>query len=193
MFKTYILGNGGFAQEVFEQIFLNEPGKLEFGGFIIIKKDKAHVINDDGVKLFNYDKQSNFIIGTSNYEWRKIFINHITRFYEINAVHFPNIQAYNAHLSGTGMQGVGNLFLCYSMMNANTDIGNFNTFNCYSSIHHDTTVGDNNFFAAYASAVPNRRIGDNNILQPGEVLYEDMEDNEILSSGVVHDGDLLKP
>ena len=77
MYKTYILGNGGFAQEVFEQIFLSGPGNLDFSGFIIIKKEKAHVINDDGVKLFNYDKNSSFIIGTSNYEWRKIFINHI--------------------------------------------------------------------------------------------------------------------
>ena len=192
MYKTYILGNGGFAQEVFEQIFLSGPGNFDFGGFIIIKKEKAHVINDDGVKLFNYDKNSSFIIGTSNYEWRKIFINHITRFYEINATHFPNVQAYNSHISGTSMQGVGNLFLCFSMMNANADIGNFNTFGCYSSVHHDTSVGDNNYFATYASAVPCRKIGDNNVLQPGEVLYEDMEDNEILSSGVVHDGNLLK-
>ena len=192
MYKTYILGNGGFAQEVFEQIFLSGPGNLDFGGFIIIKKEKAHVINDDGVKLFNYDKNSSFIIGTSNYEWRKIFINHITRLYEINATHFPNVQAYNSHISGTSMQGVGNLFLCFSMMNANADIGNFNTFGCYSSVHHDTSVGDNNYFATYASAVPCRKIGDNNVLQPGEVLYEDMEDNEILSSGVVHDGNLLK-
>jgi hypothetical protein len=89
------------------------------------------------------------------------------------------------------MQGVGNLYLCFTLINANADIGNFNTFNCYSSIHHDTTVGDNNFFAAYASSLPCRKIGDNNILQPGEVLYEDMEDDEILSSGVVHDGNLL--
>ena len=192
MYKTYILGNGGFAQEVFEQIFLSGTGNLDFGGFIIIKKEKAHVINDDGVKLFNYDKNSSFIIGTSNYEWRKIFINHITRFYEVDATHFPNVQAYNSHISGTSMQGVGNLFLCFSMMNANADIGNFNTFGCYSSVHHDTSVGDNNYFATYASSVPCRKIGDNNVLQPGEVLYEDMEDNEILSSGVVHDGDLLK-
>ena len=43
MYKKYILGNGGFAQEVFEQIILKEEAE-SFGGFIILKNDKAYCI-----------------------------------------------------------------------------------------------------------------------------------------------------
>ena len=63
MYKKYILGNGGFAQEVFEQIVLKE-GATSFGGFIILKKDKAYCISEDGATLFNHDEKSSFILGT---------------------------------------------------------------------------------------------------------------------------------
>jgi hypothetical protein len=48
MKKTYILGNGGYAQEVFEQIFLRNVIS-NFGGFIILKGNKAFLIGDEGV------------------------------------------------------------------------------------------------------------------------------------------------
>ena len=47
-------------------------------------------------------------------------------------------------------------------------------------------VGDNNFFHQYASARSCTAIGNSNILEAGEVLFEDMNNNEILSMGVVH-------
>jgi hypothetical protein len=43
VYKKYILGNGGFAQEVFEQIILKEEAE-SCGGFIILKKDKSNCI-----------------------------------------------------------------------------------------------------------------------------------------------------
>jgi hypothetical protein len=51
MKKTYILGNGGYAQEVFEQIFLRNVIS-NFGGFIILKDNKAFLIGDEGSSTF---------------------------------------------------------------------------------------------------------------------------------------------
>ena len=45
MNKLYILGNGSFAQEVFEQIIVANQIK-NFGGFIILKDDKAFCIGE---------------------------------------------------------------------------------------------------------------------------------------------------
>ena len=185
MYKKYILGNGGFAQEVFEQIILKEEAE-SFGGFIILKNDKAYCISEDGASLFNHDEKSSFIIGTSNKDWRNNFISYFTSYYPLNITHFPNIIAHNAHVSETGIMGIGNVFLSFSLLNANAEIGNFNTFNCYASVYHDCKLGDNNFLHQYASSKSNTTIGDNNVLDPGEVLFEDMQDNELLSMGLVH-------
>ena len=184
MNKKYILGNGGFAQEVFDQIILEQKDN-SFGGFIILKNDKAYCISEDGATLFNHDEHSAFILGTSNKEWRKNFINYFTSYYPIDVTHFPNIVAYNAHVAQTSILGVGNLFLSFSLINANAEIGNFNTFNCYSSVHHDSVLGDNNFFHQYASSKSNAQIGDDNVLDPGEVLFEEMHNDELLSMGII--------
>ena len=85
--------------------------------------------------------------------------------------------------------GIGNLFLSFSMLNANSEIGNFNTFNCYSSLHHDCSIGDNNFLHQYSKARANCKVGSGNILEAGEVLLQNMKDNGILCAGVVvYDG-----
>ena len=53
MYKTYLLGNGGYAQECFEQFVLG--GVIQdFGGFLILINDKAILLNEDGVNDFDY-------------------------------------------------------------------------------------------------------------------------------------------
>ena len=86
MKKTYILGNGGYAQEVFEQIFLRNVIS-NFGGFIILKDNKAFLIGDEGVAPFTYPKESAFILGTGNKAWRQLFIEHFLKYY-------PPLQTY---------------------------------------------------------------------------------------------------
>ena len=49
MNKLYILGNGSFAQEVFEQIIVANQIN-NFGGFIILKDDKAFCIGEEGAE-----------------------------------------------------------------------------------------------------------------------------------------------
>ena len=72
MKKTYILGNGGYAQEVFEQIFLRNVIS-NFGGFIILKDNKAFLIGDEGVAPFTYPKGFVFFISLFTYIYRTFF------------------------------------------------------------------------------------------------------------------------
>ena len=202
MKKTYILGNGGHAQEVFEQIFLRNVIN-NFGGFIILKDDKAFLIGDEGVAPFTYPRDASFLLGTANKIWRKAFTEHFFRYYEINIKHWPNAIAANAHISLSAQVGIGNVFLCFSMVNANAVIGNFNHFNCYSSVHHDNvmgnnnvlspycglmgnvTIGNNNFLGANVTITPKVTIGDSNTVSAGECVFDNMDDKEFFQSGII--------
>ena len=86
MKKIYILGNGSFAQEVFEQIIVANQIK-NFGGFIILKDNKAFCIGEEGAEAFNYPQDAQFILGTANPKWRKQFYNHFLGYYELNINH----------------------------------------------------------------------------------------------------------
>lgn len=200
--RTYILGNGGYAQECFEQFALN--GQMEnFEGFLIMKNEKLVLINEEGVEPFGYRSEANFLIGTGHKTWKKMFIDHLLEYYPLNITHFPNWISYNTHISQTSTLGVGNIFNCFSLINANARVGNFNLFNTYSCIHHDVRLGSYNTLSPYAAvlgycnvgnhntlgpaAVMTRRtnIGDDNHLSSGEHLFEDMSDRQFFKGGVV--------
>ena len=127
MNKLYILGNGSFAQEVFEQIIVANHIK-NFGGFIILKDGKAFCIGEDGAKAFTYPPEAQLILGTANPKWRTQFYNHFLGYYELNINHWPNMAAPNSYQSLSSTIGIGNLFLMFSLVNANTQVGNFNLF-----------------------------------------------------------------
>jgi len=203
--KVYILGNGGFAQEVFTQIILPQQIEDEFGGFIVMNDGKAILIGDEGSDKFHYRENSRFILGTGNKKWRRQFIEHFTSKYTKSVMHFPNVAAETAHISSLAKMGIGNVFCSYSMMNANAQIGSFNNFNAYASIHHDAVFGDNNVLSPYAGCmgfvkmgdenflgvntqiVPKTQIGNENTLSAGETLFEDMGNRQFFQSGIVTD------
>lgn len=203
--KVYILGNGGFAQEVFTQIILTNQLEEEFGGFVILKEGKAILIGEEGSSSFEYPMTSRFVLGTGNKKWRREFIEHFTQMYQKNLMHFPNVSAPTAHISSLATLGIGNVFCSYAMMNANAQIGNFNNFNAYASIHHDAVFGDNNVLSPYAGCmgfvkmgdenflgvsthiVPKTQIGNENTLSAGETLFDDMTNRQFFQSGVIVD------
>lgn len=205
MSNIYILGNGGFAQEVFEQIILGQAVKETFGGFIILKNDEAILIGEEGSSKFDYPASSRFILATGNKQWRRNFISHFTSQYPTNLWHFPNVEAPYAHVSKMCTMGVGNLFMNFSLINANAEISNFNMLYSYSSIHHDSVIGDNNVFSPYAGIMgyckagnenflgtgthitPKCSLGNENTLSAGETLFEDMEDRQFFQHGLVLD------
>ena len=200
--KTYILGNGGYAHECFEQFVLRGVIK-DFGGFIILKNDKAILINEEGVNDFSYDKDSAFVLGTGHRKWRKVFLEHMFKHYDQTITHFPNIAAENAHLSQTSILGIGNVLNCFALTNANANLGNFNLLNCYSSVHHDVKMGSHNIFTTYATVLGYCNIGDDNwlgngttitsktvigndnTLSSGEHLFDDMTNRQFFKGGVI--------
>lgn len=201
--KTYILGNGGFAQEVFAQVILSNSITNEFGGFIIIKDNEAILIGDEGASTFTYPIASSFILGTGNKTWRRTFIDHFTKYYQLTPAHFPNTLAPLAWVSPLAKLGVGNLFMNFSLINGNASMGDFNMFNPHSSLYHDSSLGDNNVFSPHSGVMgycslgnenflgtgthitPKCSLGNENTLSAGETLFDDMTDRQFFQSGVV--------
>ena len=199
--NTYILGNGGFAQELFESFFIPH-NQYNFSGFIILNGDKAFVISEQGIHPFTNDKDAAFVIGTQNPIWRLKFIKHFTQLYEINKKHFPNIQS-KAHISRTAIIGVGNVFAPFSSINGIAQIGNFNSFSTYSSANNRSKIGNNNIFGSYAGIMNKCCIGDNNVFQPnsivtehisvgndnlvsaGECVFDNINNEELFQSGII--------
>lgn len=202
MYKMYILGNGGYAQECFEQFVL--CGTItDFGGFIVLKNDKAVLMNEDGVTDFSYPKEASFMLGTGHRKWRKVFLEHMFKHYDKNIKHFPNMIARDAHLSQTSVLGIGNVLNSFAMTNANANIGDFNLLNCYSSVHHDVKMGSHNIFTTYATVLGYCNVGDDNwlgnattvtsktnlgndnTLSSGEHLFDDLGDRQFFRHGVI--------
>lgn len=199
--NKYILGNGGFSQDLFEQFFITDSN---FKGFIVIKDDNTYLINDSGVNEFSYPADACFFIGTGNKTWRQRFINHFTSKYEKSIKHFPNLASDKAYISSIASIGVGNIFCPFSLVNANAEIGNFNCINIYASVNHDCKIGDNNILSPYSSLMGYCKAGDNNFLgvnthitpscvlendntlSAGEVLFDNMGSRQFFQSGVIY-------
>ena len=181
--KLFILGNGSFAQEVFEQIIV-ENMSANFGGFVVLKDGKAFAITEEGSSTFTYPKNAQIVLGTSNQEWRSKFLEHFCQYYEMTPVHWPNLKAPSSYISTSCSMGIGNLFLSFSLVNANAEMGDFNLFNIYSSINNDCSVGDENIFHQYASAINGVSVGDSNLICAGEVLFDSLDNDIIFQSGI---------
>ena len=200
--KLYILGNGGFAHEIFEQVFL-QTYRDDFGGFITLKGDEAFVVSEEGVNPFDFPNDAKFILGVGHKKWRNKFLEILTPHYEFTAEHFPNVNAKDAHISKLAIMGVGNIFCSFSMLNANARIGDFNCINIYASINHDCVVGNHNVFSPYSgimgyysvgnsnflgthsTVVPKVKLGNENTISSGECVFDNMNDREFFQSGII--------
>ena len=203
--KTYILGNGGFAQEVFAQIVLSDSIETDFGGFIILKNDEAILIGEEGASAFTYPMASQFILGTGNKTWRRHFLLHFSNYYPLNITHFPNTTAPQAYVSPLAKLGIGNLFMNFSMINGNAEMGDFNMFNPHSSLYHDSSLKNNNILSPHSGIMgycklgsenflgvgthitPKCSLGNENTLSAGETLFEDMGTRQFFQSGIIQD------
>lgn len=200
--KTYILGNSGFAKEVFEQFFLRKYFS-NFGGFIILNNDKPFVIDNDGSKEFTYPSNISFVVGAYNLKTRKTLIEHFKQYYPLSETYFPNFIAENAYISKTSEIGYGNIFCNFTCINGDSRINNLNCFNIYSSTQYGSVIGSYNVFDAYTSIgrktiIGNNNsiethatimqdvcIGDNNNISAGECLFDNMTENELFQSGII--------
>jgi UDP-3-O-[3-hydroxymyristoyl] glucosamine N-acyltransferase len=160
MYKTYILGNGGYAQECFEQFVLGRVIK-DFGGFLLLKNDKLVLINDEGINDFNYDIKASFMLGTGNV---------------LNCFAMTNA---NANI------GDFNLLNCYASVHHDVKMGSHNIFTTYATVLGYCTVGDDNWFANAVTVTSKTNIGNDNTLSSGEHLFEDMGDRQFFKHGII--------
>ena len=182
--KLYMLGNGGHAHELFDQLFL-EKNIHNFEGFIILIGDKAFVISETGIKPFTYEEDAAFVVATQNPLCRTKLIKHFTNRYESSKSHFPNVYSSKAHLSRTSLLGIGNVLSAFSAITGISSIGNFNSFSSYSSVHNNCKIGNYNILHSYTGIMNNCAVGDNNILQPNCIITEKVVvgDNNLISAG----------
>lgn len=201
--KYYILGNGGFANELYDQVFLQNPTSEIFGGFITLKGNEALLVSNNGVEIFTYPVNAKFILGTGNKKWRNKFLLHFFDKYRETEEHFPNIIVGSAHMSKMADIGIGNVFCAFTLVNADAKIGNFNLFGAYSTISHDCVMGDYNilspksaltgnvavkdfnFLGAGTTILPDVSIGSHNSLSAGEYLFEHMDNKQFFQSGII--------
>jgi acetyltransferase-like isoleucine patch superfamily enzyme len=200
----YILGQGGFAHEIYEQFFARSSDRL-FGGFIVLNDNKAIIFSSThGAAQFEYPESAAFILGTGNKHWRKKFLQHFLSRYPATEDYFPSMYSEHAYISKISNIGIGNVFCPFSLVNADANIGDFNLFNVYSSIHHDCTlgsynvvspyagilgyckVGNYNFFSSHITVVPRTTIGDDNTISAGECLFDDLSNREFFQSGIIY-------
>lgn len=200
--NLYILGNGGFANEIFEHIFLKE-NTYEFCGFITLVGDKAFVISNQGVLPFEYDPSASFVLGTQNTFWRIRLLEYVLKLYKPIKTHFPNIYSNRCSVSNTSMSGIGNLFLPFSSVHGISTIGDFNSFSSYSSVYSRCKIGNHNIVFPYAGIMNQCSIGSNNIMQAnsiitekvivgsdniisaGECVFDNINNNELFQSGII--------
>lgn len=204
MTYTYILGHAGFAKELYEQ-FIVRNNSYNFGGFIVLKENKAILINEnEGYSEFTYPKDANFIVGTGNKNWRSKFLTHFLDKYPATSEYFPNFYSEATYISKVSKIGIGNVFCPFSLVNGDAQIGDFNLFNIYSSISHDCRLGsynilcpytvilgnclinDTNFFGSHVTITPRVKIGSNNTISAGECVFDDLQNKEFFQSGIIY-------
>jgi acyl-[acyl carrier protein]--UDP-N-acetylglucosamine O-acyltransferase len=77
----------------------------------------------------------------------------------------------------------------FSLVNANTQVGNFNLLCTFTSISVNCGIGNHNVLSPYSSISKNVCIENSNLLESGEILFEDLESDCVLTSGVVYAND----
>lgn len=203
MKNLYILGNGGFANYLYQQVVKTPAfaSKYYFKGFITLKGGKAFSISDTGTHAFTYPKNSCFILGTNKTKYRQEFMNLFEKYYTFNKDVFPNICVGSSFIDPSVEIGYGNILSDFSAILGPSKIGNFNSINMHASIQHNTIVGSKNIFSPYAVILPkttmqdgnflgthcmiNKKIsiGSNNTISAGECVFDDMDDNNYFQSG----------
>lgn len=203
MKNLYILGNGGFANYLYNQIVKKASfaSKYIFKGFIIIKDGKAFCVSENGLQRFAFPPQSSFILGTNKTKYRQEFLELFSDYYTFDKETFPNIIVGSGFIDTRVEKGYGNVICDFASILGPSKIGNFNCLNMYSCIQHNTKVGSYNIFSPYAVILPKSKIqdynflgthsminkkiqiGSNNTISAGECLFDDIEDNNYFQSG----------
>lgn len=194
MKKIVIVGNGGFAKEVFWMIKRINAIKptWDFLGFIDrdSSNEKCVIGNDDFVCKVNEELNVVIAIGTSNIRNRLY-----AKYAENVNVLFPNIIDPSAIVSDRVQIGCGNIICPGAIVSVDTAIGNCSIINMGCTIGHDVVI--ENFvtispgtnlsgkthiesgceIGAGTQTIPGIRIKSDSIIGAGAVVNKDLPSN----------------
>jgi sugar O-acyltransferase (sialic acid O-acetyltransferase NeuD family) len=184
MNKIYIIGNGGFAKEIY--FLIKSSTNFEVMGFIDIEPSisKIKFISEevdvlDEKYFFSHVKNANVCIGIGN---PKI----IERIYEKYSNYiFPNIIHKSVVMDfQNSKMGRGNIFTAGCVLTTSIEIGNLNIFNLKTTVGHDVLIGNFNVFNPSVNISGCCKIGNTNLFGVGSVVLENLNicNNSILGA-----------
>lgn len=172
----YIIGNGGFAKEVYSLIL--DIGGYNFRGFIDYKpKNKKSRILEKEFDVVDEDtfiqdetlKDCCLAIGIGN----PSIIRNIQE--KFAGYDFPNLihpeSKFNQDLNKLGK---GNIITAGVIFTVGVEVGDFNIFNLSCTVGHNAVIKNYNVVNPSVNISGNVTIGDCNLLGVGAVILQDL-------------------
>ena len=183
----YIIGNGGFAKEVY--FLLEEIGIFNVKGFVDHQPKETKIIfNNKTIPIFDEDFflknmiGETIVIGIGKPNIIDKVFNKYKNFKKPNIIH-PNFIGHTKNIS----MGDGNIITAGVIFTTNIKIGSFNVFNLNTTIGHDTIIGDCNVFNPSCNISGNNNIGNKNLFGVGSISLENivLGDNNIIGASAL--------
>lgn len=184
----YIIGNGGFAKEVFFLASEVLDQEWYFKGFIDYKPEKdtasigkqAYPVYDEESFLLQHDRKDAVIFfGIGD----PIKIEKIAK--KFNGFKFPNLihPSVVYHQPSISL-GEGNIIAAGCILTVDIQIGSFNIFNLNTTIGHDAVIGNGNVFNPGVNVSGGVRIGNFNLVGTNATIlqYLTLGDNNTLGA-----------
>lgn len=195
----YILGDDYSARALCIEI--NKKFTIE--DIVIFKDDNLYCTKQK--RRLSISSDDTFVLATTDINKRLEFIQYFSDTDTDWETAFPNIYFEQTYISPIANISYGNVFYPFSGIFGSIDVGSFNYFMPYASAHYGTRIGNNNILYPYAcmntevQVINNNTMhthssiqtacsmGSYNVIEPGECLYENMQDNQTFYSGIIND------
>ena len=182
----YILGNGGFANEVgsyLKFMGLTSYMRLTFNeNNFFLDNTIFHPVIDD-----SYD--NTFILGTGDLHTRSKAIELVCKSYPNTRMNrlFRNVIVDSKTIITVNNKGYGNIYCPGTkILSPEIIIGNFNLFNANCTLCHDNILGNNNILCPNIMSLGNVKIGNNNFIGSSVTILPgvSMGDNNSVTAGI---------
>ena len=164
--EAYILGNGGFAKEVWQ--ILTEYSQYHIRGFVDLSPAETSTeVGGERVPVYQQTvflddfvgKEVALFVGLGD---PRLISKVTSTFKDFN---FPNFIHPNADVIGKHIKlGRGNIIASGCVFTVDIEIGSFNIFNLNTTIGHDVSIGDSNVFNPGSNVSGSVTIGNSNLL-----------------------------
>jgi sugar O-acyltransferase (sialic acid O-acetyltransferase NeuD family) len=189
-----IIGTGAVAAEL-TLFFPYVDGYLEFpenkSRFYDKYQLKAPILGT--IDSYEIKESDRFVLGIADIQFRKKMIEKI----KSRGGRFINLIHHSVLCDQRFVRGEGNIIYPACLITVNVEMGNFNVLTSQSVLSHDCKIGDNNFFAtsiinghveigndnyfgSRSSVLPHVEIGSGNIIQAGQIVDKNVNDNTVV-------------